>query len=77
MLRCYLGPLPLGPGARLTGAPLLGLDDARATSFCRWTPFAPEPGLVFVGLISGSGSDRQQQTFIIKSDGQLLNNSQR
>lgn len=46
---------PLGPGGRLTGPRALGLGDARATSFCRFTPLPADPGFVLVGFALGSG----------------------
>lgn len=45
---------PRSPGDRLTGPRAWGLGDARATSFCRLTPLAAEPGFVLVGFASGS-----------------------
>lgn len=50
------GPGALGPGGLLTGPRALGLDDARATSFCRLTPLPAVPGFVFVGFGFGSCS---------------------
>lgn len=49
-------PGPLGPGARFTGPRTLGLGDARATSFCRFTPLPADPGFVLVGFASCSGA---------------------
>jgi len=49
------GPGPLGPGGRLTGPLTLGLDEARDTSFCRFTSLAADPAFVLVGFASGSG----------------------
>lgn len=49
------GPGPLGPGGRLTGPRALGLGDARATSFCKFTPLPVVPGFVLVGFESDSG----------------------
>lgn len=48
---------PLGPGARFTGPRVLGLADARATSFSSLTPLPADPGFVLVGVGSGSGSE--------------------
>lgn len=44
------GPAVLGPGARLTGPLTLGLADASDMSFCKFTPFAADPGFIFDGF---------------------------
>lgn len=44
------GPAVLGPGARFTGPRAFGLADARDMSFCRFTPFAADPGFTFDGF---------------------------